>query len=263
MRAGRARLHYVEREDPGNGRPDRAAPPSCPAELQHALTHASQIACPRHLALTGATRSKNPQATRITTINATISPYRLTTSSYAGVNDQARPIRQGSSGARHHRAHRRALVVAGVRQAAAWANDERFRAEYSTEHSPLASHVDGSVSLPAHWQGYELSCPAFSGQGICGYFTLLPARSGTRPGLLAVSGTRAWSGDESYCSGARSTAQYHPWRLCGSYSGPVDELVLQRPVHRFRQGIIIAYPGAPDGLLDAEFFEFSPNSAEV
>ena len=26
-----------------------------------------------------------------------------------------------------------------------------------------------------------LSCPAFSGQGICGYFTLLPARSGTRP----------------------------------------------------------------------------------
>ena len=78
MRAGRARLHYVEREDPGDGRPDRAARPSCPAELQHALTHASQIACPRHLALTGITRSKNPQATRITTINATIFPSCLT-----------------------------------------------------------------------------------------------------------------------------------------------------------------------------------------
>ena len=63
----------------------------------------------------------------------------------------------------------------------------------------------------------QLSCPAFSGQGICGYFTLLPARSGTRPGLPAVSDTRAWSGDESYYSGARSTAQYHPWRPCGSY----------------------------------------------
>ena len=61
-----------------------------------------------------------------------------------------------------------------------------------------------------------LSCPAFSGQGICGYFTLLPARSGTRPGLPVVSDTRAWSGDESYYSGARSTAQYHPWRPCGS-----------------------------------------------
>ena len=62
-----------------------------------------------------------------------------------------------------------------------------------------------------------VSCPAFSGQGICGYFTLLPARSGTRPGLPVVSDTRAWSGDESYYSGARSTAQYHPWRPCGSY----------------------------------------------
>ena len=78
MRAGRARLHYVEREDPGDGRPDRAARPSRLAELQHALTHASQIACPRHLALTGITRSKNPQATRITTINATIFPSCLT-----------------------------------------------------------------------------------------------------------------------------------------------------------------------------------------
>ena len=38
----------------------------------------SQIACPRHLALTSITRSKNPQATKITTINATIFPYRLT-----------------------------------------------------------------------------------------------------------------------------------------------------------------------------------------
>jgi hypothetical protein len=97
MRAGRARLHYVEREDPGDGRPDRAARPSRLAELQHALTHASQIACPRHLALTGATRSKNPQATRIITINATVFPYRLTTSSYAGV--KAVPV--GSKSRRH------------------------------------------------------------------------------------------------------------------------------------------------------------------
>ena len=51
--------------------------------------------------------------------------------------------------------------------------------------------------------------------GNCGYFTRLPARLGTRPGLLAVSGTQALSGDVSYCSGARSTAQYHPWQLCG------------------------------------------------
>jgi hypothetical protein len=61
-----------------------------------------------------------------------------------------------------------------------------------------------------------LSCPTFSGQGICGYFTLLPARSGTHPGLLAESGTRAWSGDESYYIGVRSIAQCHPWLLCES-----------------------------------------------
>jgi hypothetical protein len=29
--------------------------------------------------------------------------------------------------------------------------------------------------------GLYLSCPTFSGQGNCGYFTRLPARSGTRP----------------------------------------------------------------------------------
>ena len=70
------------------------------------------------------------------------------------------------------------------------------------------------LTLPKLRHRWGLSCPAFSGQGICGYFTRLPARSGTRPGLLAVSGTRAWNGDESDYSGARSTAQYHPWRLC-------------------------------------------------
>ena len=37
MRAGRARLHYVEREDPDDGRPDRAARPSCLAELQRRI----------------------------------------------------------------------------------------------------------------------------------------------------------------------------------------------------------------------------------
>jgi hypothetical protein len=78
MRAGRARLHYVEREDPGDGRPNRAARPACLAELQHALTHDSRIARPRHLVFTGATRSKNPQATTVTTINTTSFPYRLT-----------------------------------------------------------------------------------------------------------------------------------------------------------------------------------------
>jgi hypothetical protein len=61
-----------------------------------------------------------------------------------------------------------------------------------------------------------VSCPAFSGQRICGYFTLLPAHSGTRPGLPAVSGTRAWSGDESDYSGVQSTAQYHLWQTSGS-----------------------------------------------
>jgi hypothetical protein len=36
--------------------------------------------------------------------------------------------------------------------------------------------------LPDHHAlGGTVSCPAFSGQGICGYFTRLPARSGTRP----------------------------------------------------------------------------------
>ena len=74
-RAGRARLHYVEREDPG----DRAAPQPrhgdhhAAAELQHALTHAPD----RPPARTGVTRSKNPQATTITIINGK-SPYRLT-----------------------------------------------------------------------------------------------------------------------------------------------------------------------------------------
>ena len=77
---------------------------------------------------------------------------------------------------------------------------------YQTQGRP------GGAALPPAW---SLSCPAFSGQGICGQFTLLPARSGTRPESLAESGTRAWSGDESYCSGARSTAQYHPLRPCG------------------------------------------------
>ena len=61
----------------------------------------------------------------------------------------------------------------------------------------------------------EARCPAFSGQGICGSFTLLPARSGIRPGLPAVSGTRAWNEDESDYSGVRSTVQYRPWQLSG------------------------------------------------
>jgi hypothetical protein len=44
--------------------------------------------------------------------------------------------------------------------------------------------------------------------------------------------------------------------FAGLVGGPVDELVLHRTVHRFRQGIIIAYPSPPDGLQDTEFPEF-------
>jgi hypothetical protein len=44
--------------------------------------------------------------------------------------------------------------------------------------------------------------------------------------------------------------------LAADVGSPVDELIFQRPVHRFRQSIIIAYPGPADGLLDAEFLKF-------
>ena len=43
--------------------------------------------------------------------------------------------------------------------------------------------------------------------------------------------------------------------LAGPIGSPVDELILQRTVHRFRQGVIVAYPRPPDGSLDAEFSE--------
>jgi site-specific recombinase XerD len=75
--------------------------------------------------------------------------------------------------------------------------------------------------LPLH-----LSCPTFSGQGIRGYFTLLPARSGTHPVLLAESGIRARNEDASDYSGARSSAQCQLWRfpwsdrLCGGPARP-------------------------------------------
>ena len=44
--------------------------------------------------------------------------------------------------------------------------------------------------------------------------------------------------------------------LVGPIGGPVDELVLQRTVHRFRQGVIVAYLVPSDGSLDAESSEF-------
>lgn len=52
--------------------------------------------------------------------------------------------------------------------------DTRFSAD-KTPYHPWADAI--------WWAGPgdALSCPAFSGQGICGLFTRLPARSGTRP----------------------------------------------------------------------------------
>ena len=44
--------------------------------------------------------------------------------------------------------------------------------------------------------------------------------------------------------------------LAGPIGGPVDKLVLQRTVHRFRQGVMVVYSGPSDGSLDAEFSEF-------
>jgi hypothetical protein len=54
----------------------------------------------------------------------------------------------------------------------------------------------------------KVSCPAFLGQEFNGYFTLLPGHLGIHPGPPAESCTRALSGDGSYCTGARSIAQY-------------------------------------------------------
>jgi len=65
----------------------------------------------------------------------------------------------------------------------------------------------------AEYVGIEL--PRVFRTGNLRLFTLLPAHSGTRPGLPAVSGTRAWNEDESDYSGVRSSAQYHPWQLSG------------------------------------------------
>ena len=62
-----------------------------------------------------------------------------------------------------------------------------------------------------------LGCPAFSGQLNWYYFMLRAAGSGTRRGLLAESYSRVLSGDVSYCTGARCTAQYP--RLLFSLSG--------------------------------------------
>jgi hypothetical protein len=46
-----------------------------------------------------------------------------------------------------------------------------------------------SLLTPEEWEHHwsmaalqiKVSCPTFPGQGTCGYFTRLPARSGTRP----------------------------------------------------------------------------------
>jgi hypothetical protein len=49
---------------------------------------------------------------------------------------------------------------------------------------------------------------------------------------------------------ARNIIPGFPARRVG---GPVNQFDLQRPVNRFRQRIVIAYPSAPDGLLYSEF----------
>ena len=100
---------------------------------------------------------------------------------------------------------RRPAVVAMLR-----ALDDRQREAITLQYHAGLSEAETAATMRISRSAVRVSCPAFSGQGIRGYFTLLPARSGTRPGLPVASGTRAWSGDEFYYSGARSTAQYHP-----------------------------------------------------
>ena len=51
--------------------------------------------------------------------------------------------------------------------------------------------------------------------------------------------------------------------LPGRIGGSVDELDLQRPVDRFRQSIVIAYPCPPDGSPYAELFQFFRELADV
>jgi hypothetical protein len=45
-------------------------------------------------------------------------------------------------------------------------------------------------------------------------------------------------------------------RFPAEVGGTVDKLVLQRPIHRFRQGIIVAYPSAADGSPDPEVLQY-------
>ena len=82
-RAGRARLHYVEREDPGDGRPRNrgtAIIMPLPDFIMRSLAlryHAS--------AMPASPVVRTPRPRTVTTINPRLAPYRLTTSSYAGV----------------------------------------------------------------------------------------------------------------------------------------------------------------------------------
>ena len=82
-RPGRARLHYVEREDPGDGRRRNrgtAIITPLPAFIMRPL------ALPYHAyAMPASPVVRTPRPRTVTTINARLTPYRLTTSSYAGV----------------------------------------------------------------------------------------------------------------------------------------------------------------------------------
>ena len=79
-RARRARLHYVEREDPGWQAPrPRCITTIMPPRGAPACPHTrARTAFLRHPAHTGITRSKNPQARTITTSSTQTFPDRLT-----------------------------------------------------------------------------------------------------------------------------------------------------------------------------------------
>ena len=82
-RAGRARLHYVEREDPGDGRP-RNRGTAIIMPLPDFVMRSPAL--PYHAYATLASPVvRTPRPRTVTTISARLASYRLTTSSYAGV----------------------------------------------------------------------------------------------------------------------------------------------------------------------------------
>ena len=82
-RAGRARLHYVEREDPGDGRPRNRGTAIIMPRPDFVMR---SPALPYHAYATLASPVvRTPRPRTVTTISARLASYRLTTSSYAGV----------------------------------------------------------------------------------------------------------------------------------------------------------------------------------